>query len=255
MFCKNCGNELDERWMACPKCGADVAEPQAEETNSDETQNLNEEVQYDNEMGNEVKIARKPGRVLKLLILVVIVCFFCPMYMVSCGNQEVATLSGIDLTFGFTVATEEIEGNWIFGLLVLLPILAFVAILKNNSLDRTTEEGREEIKQRFYICGAAMMSAMLFELYFFSTIQSNLEESMILYEAMGSCHIMRIAALISVGLATYQAHLFEPWEKDGRVLSKKQKILRSIKNVVIIALILTGLIIAIYSKIMASFEI
>lgn len=286
MFCTNCGSELDEKWNACPKCGADVVRRHDEEINYDDfpekvcrkcgvsiddtwqacpycgeelnydgTQNMNEKEQYDKEIENETRITQKLGRVLKILILIVIVCFFCPMYMVSCGNQEVATLSGVDLTFGFTVAAEEVQGNLIFSLLVLLPILAFVTLLKNNSLDRKTEEGRKEIKQRFYICGAAMMSVVLFELYFFSTIQSNLEENMILYEATGTCYIMRIVALISVGFSTYQAHLFEPCEKEGKLLSKNQKILQSIKNVVIIALVLSIVIIAIYSKIMASFEL
>ncbi len=285
MFCATCGRELDERWKACPKCGADVTRQPEEEMDFKESlklvckkcgSELNEEWQACpycgealsdkeitdvkeekqlNEEVNAANITQKWARALRILILVVIICFFCPTYMVSCGGQEVAQLSAADLTLGFTVAAEEVEGNLIFGLLLLLPVIAFVILLKSKTLDGKTEDGREAIRACFYACGGIMMSVLLLELYFFSSIQLKLEESMVLYEAMGACCIMRIVTIATVGIATYQASLHEPEEKDGKQLGQTKRLLRSIKNIVLPALILAAVIVAIYSRIATAYQI
>lgn len=280
MFCANCGSELNDDWKACPKCGTDVAKqpekgvrPQTckkcgnelneewqtcpycgEQLNSKEDADIKEQKRWSEEV-KEVSITSKWARVLRILILVVIICFFCPTYMVSCAGQEVARLSAADLTLGFTVAAEEIEGNLIFGLLLLLPVIAFVILLKSKTLDGKTEDGREAIRACFYLCGGMMMIVLLLELYFFSSIQLKLEESMVLYEAMGACYIMRFATIATVGIATYQAFLHEPEEKDGEQIGQTKRLLRSIKNIVLPALILAAVIVAIYSKIATTYQI
>ena len=280
MFCANCGSELNDGWKACPKCGTDVAkQPEegarqrackkcgnelnkewqtcpycGEQLNAEKVADIKEQKQL-NEEANEVSITSKWARALRILILVVIICFFCPTYMVSCGGQEVAQLSAADLTLGFTVAAEEVEGNLIFGLLLLLPVIAFVILLKSKTLDGKTEDGREATRACFYACGEIMMIVLLLELYFFSSIQLKLEESLVLYEAMGACYIMRIVTIATVGIATYQAFLHEPEEKEGEQLGQTKRLLRTIKNIVLPALILAAVIVAIYSRIATTYQI
>lgn len=77
------------------------------------------------------KVPIKGKIVLKILALIMEICFFLPMITVSCSGQE-KTISGLDATFGTEVSvmgyTEKIDGNMLCILLMVIP-LAILAVL------------------------------------------------------------------------------------------------------------------------------
>lgn len=73
---------------------------------------------------------RITGRqILKFLILAIITCFFCPMFMVSCSGIEynAKKISGTELVAGVNYMGESVmDGNLFYLPLLVLPIIALV---------------------------------------------------------------------------------------------------------------------------------
>lgn len=110
MYCTGCGKEIKEGWIICPSCGKAVNG--SETVQGQETQSsINERYldAIDKAETYDINKIKKVGRLLlKVLALIAIVCFFCPSYMVSCSGQELFSLNGLDMTFGFEYLGEEI---------------------------------------------------------------------------------------------------------------------------------------------------
>ena len=66
--------------------------------------------------------------VLKVLILAIIVCFFCPMFMVSCSGAAVGSFrfSCSDLLMGIGYMGEEMEKMPVFEPFLILPVVTLI---------------------------------------------------------------------------------------------------------------------------------
>lgn len=93
MFCRNCGKKVENEIKFCPYCGEKVAQKEIEK----------KDINF-----FESDATRKA--VLKILIGVIIISFFLPMFKVSCLGIVNITMSGKDLAFGINYYGENL-GN------------------------------------------------------------------------------------------------------------------------------------------------
>jgi hypothetical protein len=74
--------------------------------------------------------------VIKIILIFLIICFFCPFFLVSCQGEEVAKISGTNIAFGTTIEGEHVDGNIFFLLLLLIPIaVLIIAFIKPDILN------------------------------------------------------------------------------------------------------------------------
>lgn len=119
LYCTKCGALLSEDMNFCTKCGTSVSKNGI---------NQSSEPQIAFTLPNKLS-----GRlIMKILLLIMIICFFCPMFMFSCYGTEVVRMSGMEMAAGMDVMGEEMEGSMILLLLLLLPIVAFVFLFVKN---------------------------------------------------------------------------------------------------------------------------
>lgn len=78
---------------------------------------------------------KKIARVQKILSLILLVCFFFPFFSVSCGGEDI-TITGLDTVKGLNLMGEKEEGNPICIILLLLPLLIFLAIKLSNTIKK-----------------------------------------------------------------------------------------------------------------------
>lgn len=125
MVCKNCGNEVSDDAKYCNYCGAEVDNTvlvneennalQASQQSISENDNA---IMNDNAVENDTTLEKdvtlnvfghpiKGRLIMKMAAAIAAICFFCPMFMVSCSGIKVREVSLSDVMFGI----DEIDDN------------------------------------------------------------------------------------------------------------------------------------------------
>ena len=65
------------------------------------------------------------GMGIKIILILLIACFFLPMCTVSCSGVS-EEITGVETTLGLEIYGEKIEGNLFCGLLVLIPVVLLI---------------------------------------------------------------------------------------------------------------------------------
>lgn len=81
-----------------------------------------------NDEASAKEVDKKVRLGMKILILIAEICFFIPMFAVSCLGNSVE-INGAKIAFGFEAIGQHVEGNLLFLLLLLLPILMAALLL------------------------------------------------------------------------------------------------------------------------------
>ena len=129
MYCKNCGRQLDDNMNFCVYCGCNLSENAGKNRNvycySSETSG-NAGNEYDNAYSNadkDVQIKKqdkdislfghkiKSSIIMKTAAVIAIICFFCPMFMVSCSGVKLMDTSMVELTFGYDTGDYDSYGS------------------------------------------------------------------------------------------------------------------------------------------------
>lgn len=229
MFCRKCGGRIEEGWTCCPNCGEEVYVEKGltenggngayEKLDSREavintgstvlvTGSTISDADYttpDAGKRNAISLSRN---ILRLLAIIAIVCFFCPLFMVSCAGEELFTISGEDLTLGFGYMDEDIEGNFIYGTLALFPFLGLCYV----TADRKKPDGHidyEKVKEGFYNNAAAAGATVIMIRYLKNALIDAFMETAINITPCSALHIMSGVCIISVFLGGYQAYRME----------------------------------------------
>ena len=92
MFCPECGKNIEKGTIFCPHCGTRIIE---------ET----EKPSQASKIVEEGKVGRKksPKKFSPVVYGIIIFCFLLPFVKVSCQNQKIAEVSGIQLITGFKI--------------------------------------------------------------------------------------------------------------------------------------------------------
>lgn len=147
--------------------------------------------------------------ILKVLALVALVCFFCPLYMVSCAGQEVCSMSGLDLTLGFQAMGEEIEGSFLWGIIALLPVVWFgVYSYAENPEDST------------YYVGTACSGGLLLIMLFIDLALEDAGAGLMKVTPCAAATVIKLASLLASGAGGYLLFLEELELKTGEKINK-----------------------------------
>jgi len=228
MFCRKCGKEVDTSWTVCPYCEKRLGD--VNEGKQEESQNVPEQINSpENNFGaipdeTDTKIktdftignSKITGRlVLKVLALIAIVCFFCPLYMISCAGREIGTLNGLDLTLGFELMDQPMDGNLAYGVLLLLPIInmcfAFV-----NEKKLKVDELQQVFRGASYGNAICSGTTLLYVWYITASLQSAAEETALEIVSQPAVAVMEAVSLAGLIIGIYLAYLVEPREKKGK---------------------------------------
>lgn len=228
MFCHNCGKEVKEEWRVCPQCGARLGD--TNERKQEGSQNVSEQAnspEYNSEavpdeMDTKIKTdftignSKITGRlILKVLALITIVCFFCPLYMISCAGRELGTINGLDLTLGFELMDQPLDGNLAYGVLLILPIINMCFAFVNEKKIKA-DEMQQVLRAASYgnaICSGTML---IYVWYMTASLQSAAEETALGIVPQPAVAIMEAVSLAGFVIGTYLAYLAEPREKKGK---------------------------------------
>jgi len=231
MFCHNCGNKVKDEWRVCPRCGARLGD--ANKRKQEESQNVPEQVnslEYNSEAipdETDTKIktdftignSKITGRlILKVLALITIVCFFCPLYMISCAGRELGTINGLDLTLGFELMDQPMDGNLAYGVLLLLPIINMCFSFVNEK-ELKADELQQVFRTASYgnaICSGTML---IYVWYMIASLQSAAEETALEIASQPAVTIMEAVSLAGFVIGIYLAYLVETREKKGKKLN------------------------------------
>ena len=269
MFCRNCGHELQDGWVRCPYCGSNVniekdeteydKHPKDQQTGQTKG-NVTSEFETLKDYGSKIiKVQDSKedflignwnisGRmVLKICALIAIICYFCPMYMVSCGAKEVGNLSGFDFTVGFSYMNQKIPGNIEFCLLLLLPVISFgLCFAKVTETD--LEVRTKELRETTYFSTICM--AMV--LWFYNSIHGKIDEaasqSILQVTPLFAEKISLLAAWVFVACGTFLAYILEPREKNGKLRSPLVIGIISLAKIIGISLVALAFLLVILEK-------
>ncbi|MBO5093768.1 MAG: hypothetical protein J6C33_05360 [Lachnospiraceae bacterium] len=75
------------------------------------------------------------GTIIKAITVILMILFFFPLCTVSCGTEK-EKINGIKATFGLEVLGEHVDGNILCGLLFLLPLVLFIALLYKKQITK-----------------------------------------------------------------------------------------------------------------------
>lgn len=226
MFCENCGNEVQEDWVVCPKCGRRLAKPEmlAEESkNENGLEKTRETISKDEsrmkmtlgtDTSSEVKVGISVRTILRILSIIALICFFCPLYMVSCSGEELAQVSGTDLTFGFECMGRELEGSLTYGAWGLLLVIGVVEAFAYQK--RLESSGAyKEIKDYFYSSSACAGATVIWIWFFTAVLQKRAEGTLLEISPCMPLYIMGMVCAISVLVGGYQLYLLDLKEKEN----------------------------------------
>lgn len=101
MFCKNCGNNLDDNAKFCGKCGTTV--------NSEASGSAVPPTPVTPDSSGSTASANTIKRFLpKILVLIGLICFFFPFMSVSCASEKV-NVTGTDMIFGDKETSQSVK--------------------------------------------------------------------------------------------------------------------------------------------------
>lgn len=239
MYCTKCGSKVKESWKVCPNCGKrlqgspmvdgvekknvnQVTESQVSQTR--ETTNINVDSAvakmkdekedfpaWEKESKNaeifepstdfEIGQTKFTGRMLiQILSILLIVCFFCPLYVVSHAGQELVMLNGLSLTFGFDFQGESIKGNLFFGILLLLPICGLACTYV------TLKDSWNVQKYKNYGIAISSCAHVLFAICFTYGFQSAVRELGLNMEIM-PCIVLRLMWVLGIASTAVGGYL------------------------------------------------
>lgn len=210
MFCEKCGKELNDEWKVCPNCGYQINRKELDTKQSDfeSADSQSQERQSVSEVEKSVKVRSLGWLLLKIFALIALVCFFCPLFMVSCSGQELISLNGLDLTFGFQYMDSDIDGNLMFGFLGILPLLALGFSFVNDRKILASEKV-DSLKIRSYGSAVAFGTLFLFTNFITAELQKNAEGTALEISSCTALRIMRIVAVLSVLIGGALAYTYE----------------------------------------------
>ncbi len=211
MFCENCGSKVEDEWTCCPNCGADL-----QKTTGIPAKNASAEAGDDSNLPQNLKTdftvgkSRISGRhLLKILAIIALTCFFCPLYMVSCAGQELITIDGADMTFGFQYMGENVDGNLMFGCMALFPLcnLFFAFRRKKDTL--------EKLNYKSYSIAIGSCALVFFVKYMTEKLCSAFEGTGLEITPCTALHVMLAASAASAGIGGYLAYLTDLEDEEG----------------------------------------
>lgn len=224
MFCENCGNEVQEDWVVCPKCGRRLVKQEVPaEENKNGLERARETISKDEsrmkmtsgvETTSEVKAGISARTILRILSIIALICFFCPLYMVSCSGEELAQISGADLTFGFECMGRELEGSLTYGAWGLLLVIGVVAAFANQK--RLEASGAyKEVKNCFYGSSVYAGATVIWIWFFTAVLQKRAEGTLLEISPCTPLYVMGIVCAISGLVGGYQLYLMDLKEKEN----------------------------------------
>lgn len=212
MFCKKCGKEVQDNWQVCPNCGqklqnekSDIMPKQInEQSNSGISGPADVKQNFE-----QTKNGFNARFILKVLAIIMVICFFCPLYMVSCAGQEVLEVSGADLTFGIQYMDEEIEGNLMYTVLLLLPLFCLMTAFISKRFEINGEY--EDEMSCFYYSSAGSLAMILFLKYVTGMLKDRSEETALSLEinVCTAYYIIIATSLLYSFIGAYQVYLLK----------------------------------------------
>lgn len=105
--CGKCGAKMGDDYRFCEKCGA----PLTESSTYRETDTI--EVPKETSLSQFVRLIQHYGaRIMRVTALLMVVLFFCPLFMVSCDAMQMKA-SGFDVATGFSFDDDgNTKSNW-----------------------------------------------------------------------------------------------------------------------------------------------
>ena len=155
----------------------------------------------------------------KVLTIIALVCFFCPLYIVSCAGQEILSVSGLDLMAGFEYMGEKMDGSIGYGLLGLFPLIGVCSAFRFRK-NLVLLKKYEKIKELFYEISVAGGTTILVNRFFTSALEQSFQGTGADIEAAMALNVMTIASLILLIAAGYQAFRLESGAKKGVAAAK-----------------------------------
>lgn len=216
MFCTNCGKKVEDTWKKCPYCGEELIEENLPEEGRSIEGNIPEGGSQKEEINDEYRIIRI---VFKVLTIAALVCFFCPLYMVSCAGQEIFSVSGMDLMAGFEYMGEKMDGSIVYGMLGLFPLIGACSALRFRK-KLVILKKYEKIKELFYEISAAGGTTVLVNLFFTASLEQSFQGTGADIEAAMALNVMTIISLVLLIAAGCQAFRMETGEKKGVAAAK-----------------------------------
>ena len=123
-YCTNCGKELEESGDFCIHCGSKIeSEPGLTVNNPPRLQSQSQS-QPQQFMGSNF---------IRICALIVMVCFFFPFYVVSCGGSPIIEVSGLDLAVGIDRDYDYDGAPHLFLILIFAAVIiaaTFVSAMK-----------------------------------------------------------------------------------------------------------------------------
>ena len=210
MFCTNCGKEVEDTWKKCPYCGGPLT---AEEKKSedDAREVFKEEPHKGKTEKDQYSIIRI---VLKASAIIAFVCFFCPLYMVSCAGQELLSVSGFDLMTGIEYMGEQMEGNIAYGLLGLFPFLGVISAFRLRK-KLVILKDYEKMKSIFYEISISGGTAALTIFFFTRVLEEAFAETGLTIDTCTALTIMILGSIILFAVSGYQAYKLEKRRKNN----------------------------------------
>lgn len=208
MFCTNCGKEVEDTWKKCPYCGKPLT-TEEKKSEDDSQEVFKEEPHKGKSEKDQYSIIRI---VLKAAAIIAFVCFFCPLYMVSCAGQELLSVSGLDLMTGIEYMGEQMEGNIAYGLLGLFPLLGVISAFRLRK-KLVILKDYEKMKSIFYEISISGGTAVVTIFFFTRALEEAFAETGLTIDTCIALTIMTLGSIILFAVSGYQAYKLE---KDGR---------------------------------------
>lgn len=254
MFCVKCGKEIQEGWKICPSCGTQVVKKEPEENTpiSDIRDDLYMQGMTQEET-LETQLQKKTIQtrlLLKILAIIAMVCFFCPLCLVSCSGQEILSISGTDMAFGFTYMNEEMEGNILFGLILLFPFISFLCSFGNVKKMSEGEEGIGIFSDLFAISAIMSLAGAIVPKLIVEHMNSVMNENGLEVTACTALYIMTLANVAAVIVGAYMSYSISRYmEQNKPDIMRSGEVMIACKcfvKIVVIGLTIAGIAVTLF---------
>lgn len=178
MFCGHCGEELGQTWEFCPNCGERAIPRKQIKKN-----------QGFLIFGFEGKM------ILKLLVAIIIISFFCPMFLISDYETEDIKMSGTDIAFGIEYMGKRKEMAKGFALFLILPCIALAYMILISKK-----------KKYGIICSSLCGTCAIWLLYLYFNLKEGMKDPYFV-KPLAAYYLYIIASLAVVALGIYSDYL------------------------------------------------
>ena len=135
-YCGNCGTQLDEKKRFCPECG----KSNISQTGARVGQGVDKAINFAEINIPEVRkqLTSDNKRYFSpALFILALFCLLLPFLTLSCGGQEIVTLTVVDLATGIEIYGERADGNiWAILLIITLVAGLVFSILKGDQIPK-----------------------------------------------------------------------------------------------------------------------